>query len=197
MSTVEHPFVAAVYDLVMLPQDLLGFRKQRARTAGEATGRVLEVGVGTGLNLRHYAQAREVVGVDPDPHMLRRARRRAARAPCPVQLVESSGEALPFGGGEFDTVVFGLCLCTIPVPDAAVREARRVLRPEGRLVFLEHVASESPRVARLQDWITPAWRRITGGCHPNRRSVDTIEREFEVERIWRKGVIVQGRARPR
>lgn len=197
MDTFEHPVVAALYDLFMLPQDLLGFRRQRVRTAGEAIGRVLELGVGTGLNLPYYAGVEEVVGVDPDPHMLKRARRRAPQAPCPVRLVQASGEALPFGDGEFDTVVFGLCLCTIPVPAAAVREARRVLKPDGRLVFLEHIASDRPWLARLQNWVTPAWKRVTGGCHPNRRSLETIEREFEIERVWRKGIFVQGSARPR
>jgi ubiquinone/menaquinone biosynthesis C-methylase UbiE len=190
-----HPLVAALYDPLMRAQDALGFRRQRARTAGAARGRVLELGVGTGLNLPWYAHADEVVGVDPDAHMLRRARGRAAAAPCPVELVEADAESLPFGDGEFDTVVVALSLCTIPEPRAALSEARRVLAPQGQLVFLEHVRSERPWVAWLQDRITPAWRRMAGGCHPNRDTVAAIGEQFEIERVWRKGVIVQGTAK--
>lgn len=197
-TKVEHPFVAAIYDGFMLPQELLGIRRQRARTAGAATGTVLELGVGTGLNLPHYARAGEVVGIDPDPHMLKRARRRAANAPCPVRLVEADAQDLPFGEHEFDTVVVTLTFCTIPDPVAGVAEARRVLKPDGRFFFFfEHVRSETPSVARLQDALTPAWRRDAGGCHANRSTVATIERAFEIERIWRKGIFVQGAARPR
>ncbi len=195
VTRVEHRAIAVVYDIFMLPQELLGLRRQRVRTASEATGVVLELGVGTGLNLPHYTRAERIVGVDPDPHMLKRARRRAAEAPCPVQLIEASAESLPFGDGEFDTAVFALTLCTIPDPDAAVREAHRVLKAEGRLVFLEHVRSNRAWFGRLQDLVTPGWKRIAGGCHANRRTVETIEREFEIERLWRKGMFVQGAAR--
>ncbi len=193
---VGHRFVAATYDAFMLPQEWLGVRRQRRRTAGEATGRVLELGIGTGLNLPFYVHADEVVGVDPDPHMLKRARRRAARASCPVRLVEAGAESLPFTAGEFDTIVLAFGLCTIPDPEAAMREARRVLKPDGRLLFLEHVRSHSARVARMQDFVTPAWSRLSGGCHPNRASVQTIQQQFEIERLWEKRVIVQGSARP-
>ena len=196
-TRVEHPLVAAIYDAFMLPQELLGVRRQRARTAGAATGTVLELGVGPGLNLLHYAGAGKVVGIDPDPHMLKRARRRAAKAPCPVRLVEAGAQDIPFGEHEFDTVVVTLTFCTIPDPVAAVAEARRVLKPDGRFLFFEHVRSEKPWVARLQDAVTPAWKRVAGGCHWNRSTLATIEGGFEIERIWRKGIFVQGAARPR
>jgi ubiquinone/menaquinone biosynthesis C-methylase UbiE len=191
----EHRFHAALYDQLMRPQELLGLARQRDRTAGEATGRVLELGVGTGRNLAHYRDVTEVVGIEPDPHMLKRARRRAAAVAFPVRLVEGSAEELPFGDAEFDTVVVALALCTIPEPDAALREARRVLKPDGRMLFLEHVRSSRPVVARFQDVITLVWMRMAGGCHPNRRTVAAIERHFEIERLWEKGVIVQGSAR--
>lgn len=197
MSATQHPVLAALYDVLMLPGELLGLRSQRARTAGAATGRVLEVGVGTGLSLPFYVGADEVVGVDPDPHMLRGARDRAAQARCPVRLVEADAESLPFDDDEFDAVVMTLALCTIPDPDAAIREALRVLKPDGRLHFLEHVRSGAPGIGRLQDLATPAWMRVAGGCHPNRRTVETIERHLELERVWAKGILVQGTARPR
>lgn len=197
MNSAEHRIVAATYDSFMWPQELLFLRRQRARTAAAATGTVLEVGVGTGLNLPYYRHADELVGIDPDPHMLKRARRRAAAAPCPMRLTAAGGESLPFDDGEFDTVVITLTLCTIPDPEAAIREARRVLKPDGRLSFLEHVRSDRPWLARLQDTVTPAWKHIAGGCHWNRRSLETIEREFELEHLWRSGILVQGTARPR
>lgn len=192
---LEHPVVAALYDAYMWPQELMGFRRQRERMAGEATGRVLELAAGTGLTFPFYTHADEVVAIDPDPSMLKRARRRAANAPCPVRLLQADAESLPFDDGEFDTVVLAFGLCTIPHPEIAVREAHRVLRPDGRLLFLEHVRSHGRRHARLQDLAAPMWSRVAGGCYPNRRSVETIEFHFDVDRLWRKGIIVQGSAR--
>jgi ubiquinone/menaquinone biosynthesis C-methylase UbiE len=187
-----HPLVAAVYDPLMRVQDALGQRRQRIRTAREATGRVLELGVGTGLNLPYYEAADAVVGVDPDPHMLRRARARGG-----AELVEASAEELPFPDETLDTVVAARSRCTIPDPAAALAEARRVLRPEGRLLFLEHVRSGHPRAAAFQDRVEPLWMRLAGGCHPNRDTVAAIEREFAIERLWRRGLIVQGAATKR
>jgi ubiquinone/menaquinone biosynthesis C-methylase UbiE len=197
-----HPVVAVIYNPLMALQDAAGLRKQRLRATGAATGRVLEVGIGTGWNLPFYRNAAEVVGVEADPHMLRRARRMEGRAPCPVTLIEGDAEHLAFGDGEFDTVLFSLSLCTILDPRAALAEAHRVLKPDGQLVFLEHTRSPKPGHARFQDRITPLWKRVAGGCHPNRPTVDTIEQAgFEVTSLWRardgKGVIVQGLARPR
>jgi ubiquinone/menaquinone biosynthesis C-methylase UbiE len=192
-----HPLHAALYDPLMRLQDRLGLARQRAATAGAATGRVLELGVGTGLNLPYYERATGVVGIDPDPHMLRRARLRAAEAPCQVELRQASAEALPFPDGSFDAIVVTLALCTIAEPAAALREARRVLAPEGRLLFLEHVRAERAPIAKLQDLLERPWMWVAGGCHPNRDTVAAIGEAFEVERVWRKGVIVQGAARPR
>jgi ubiquinone/menaquinone biosynthesis C-methylase UbiE len=198
MRGQAHPVVAATYDAFMLPQELfLGLRKQRVRMLREASGRVLEIAAGTGLNFPYYQRAAEVIAVEPDPNMLRRAKRRATEAPCPVTLVEAGADALPFDDGEFDTVVIAFALCTIPDVEAALREVRRVLRPDGRMVFLEHVRSASPRMAHVQDSLTPLWRKLSGGCNLNRETVEAIEREFDLERVWRKRVLVQGSARPR
>jgi ubiquinone/menaquinone biosynthesis C-methylase UbiE len=181
---VEHPAVAALYDAYMWPQERLGFRRQRQRIGEQATGSVLEIAAGTGLTFPFYVHAREVLATDPDPHMLKRARRRAARAPCPVQLLQADAEALPLEDDTFDTAVMAFALCTIPHPESAVREANRVLKPDGRLLFLEHVRSRGPRVARLQDIAAPGWSHLTGGCHPNRPSVETIERHFKIDALW-------------
>jgi len=194
-AKLEHPVVAALYDAYMWPQERMGFRRQRRRMAGEARGRVLEVAAGTGLTFPFYTRAQEVIAIDPDPAMLKRARGRAVNASCPVRLQQVDAESLPFADGEFDTIVIAFGLCTIPHPETALREVRRVLKPDGRLLFLEHVRSTGRRHARLQDLAAPAWRRLTGGCHPNRPSVEAIEREFEIDRLWRKGIIVQGSAK--
>jgi ubiquinone/menaquinone biosynthesis C-methylase UbiE len=195
VSAPAHRIHSALYDKLMAPQDLLGLARQRQRTAGAAAGRVLELGIGTGRNLAHYGDVEEVVGVEPDPHMLGRAEPRTAGLGFPVRLVQASAEALPFADSQFDTIVVALALCTIPDPDAALREARRVLKPNGRMHFLEHVRSSRPGLARFQDLITPCWRLAAGGCHPNRDTVRTIGRYFEIEHLWAKGVIVQGSAR--
>ena len=196
MMHAEHPIWAATYDAFSLPLEWLGIRRQRVRIGEDAHGRVLDLGIGTGLSLPFYTRADEVVGVDPDPHMLKRAQRRARRAACPVRLIQARAELPPLGDKEFDTVVIVFGLCTFPDPETAVGEARRVVKPNGHLLFLEHVQSHTPRVARIQDLLTPVSRSLTGGCHLNRPSVQTIERHFEIERLWQKGVLVQGMARP-
>lgn len=201
MNGRGNPVLAAVYDLVMRPAELFGLRRQRRRVAGAATGRVLEIGAGTGTMLGHYADpVSQVVATDPDPHMLARARPKAQRAAVPVELVEAGAEDLPFDDGSFDTVVVALALCTVADLEAVLREVQRVLVPEGRLVFLEHVRSGRPLVARAQEFLTPAWERVAGGCHLDRDTVAAIESAgFELERVWRsgdrRGSLVQGSAR--
>lgn len=206
MATHEtsHPIVSAGYDTIMRPADrFLGMDKQRRRTVGSATGRVLEIGFGTGLNLAYYPEVAEVVAVEPDPHMRRRAaaRIRSVAPGFPVELVPASAEQLPFDDGAFDTVVVCLVLCTVDEPRRALQEAHRVLAPDGQLLMLEHMRSERPAVTWMQHALTPVWRNIAGGCHLDRRTVATAEDAgFDFEHLWRSGngagIIVQGRARP-
>jgi ubiquinone/menaquinone biosynthesis C-methylase UbiE len=187
-------------------QDVL--RPFRARVAGAAKGRVLEVGIGSGLNLPLYGPAvREVVGVDPSAALLDRARRAAAGARVPVELVEGSAEALAFDAGRFDTVVTTWTLCTIPGADRALAEMRRVLRPGGSLLFVEHGrALGEPGLARWQDRLDPLWSPLAGGCHLN-RPVDALLRRngFRLDALTTgHGVpgprthtfLYEGRARP-
>lgn len=206
MATREtsHPIVSAGYDMIMQPADrLLGMGEQRRRTLADAAGRVLEVGFGTGLNLPYYPEVAEVVAVEPDLHMRRRAaaRIRAVAPPFPVELVPAPAEQLPFDDDSFDTVVICLVLCTVDDPRRALQEARRVLAPAGQLLLLEHVRSERPAVTWMQHALTPVWRNIAGGCHLDRRTVATAEDVgFAFEHLWRSrngaGSIIQGRARP-
>jgi ubiquinone/menaquinone biosynthesis C-methylase UbiE len=205
MTGAQHGnrLLASVYDVVMRPLEAWGVRDQRRRIGAAARGRVLEIGAGTGAMLPHYTAAvDEVVATEVDPHMLRRAERKAGRAEVAVLLREVDAQHLPFEDDTFDTVVVALSLCTIPDAPAALREARRVLHDDGQLLFVEHVRSLRPRVARLQDAATPVWKRLAGGCHLNRDTVSRIDGAgFRIAEIWRsgrqQGSIVQGRAEPR
>lgn len=170
------------------------FRSRRQLTVPAASGRTLEVGIGTGLNLRFYDPARlqGLVGVDPAGHLHRLARRRSLRAGIPVELHAASAERLPFEAGSFDTVVCTWTLCSIPDPAAALAEMRRVLRPAGRLLLAEHGLAPDPGVARWQARLEPAWSRIAGGCHLT-RDVPRLLREAGFAARLQTGYI----ARPR
>jgi ubiquinone/menaquinone biosynthesis C-methylase UbiE len=147
----------------------------RQRTIEIARGLVLEVGSGSGVNLPLYGPAvARVVGLDPSPELLRLASRRAADTVIPVSLLRASAEHLPLADAVFDTIVMTWTLCSIPNPIAALTDMRRVLRPGGRLIFVEHGLSPEIRTARWQHWLTPYWKRIGGGCHLDRKMDDII-----------------------
>jgi ubiquinone/menaquinone biosynthesis C-methylase UbiE len=149
-----------------------------------ARGCVFELGAGTGLNLPHYNPGVTVVATDVDSRMLWRARTRAARANATVLLVAADAEALPFRAGVFDDAVIGLALCTIPHPGSALAEVRRAVRSRGAVRLLEHVRAPNRFVASLQDWLTPAWRRLASGCHHNRDAGSTVRRSvLEIEQV--------------
>lgn len=162
-------FWAALYDPLTA-----GFEKRhggvmRRRQLEPASGRVLEVGAGTGRNLPHYpATIDELVVTEPNDAMLCRARKRRAPAGRAATFAAASAEALPFPDGSFDTVVCTLVLCTVPDQAAVLRELSRVLRPGGQLLFAEHVRSADPRRAKWQDRLERPWGLIADGCHPNR-----------------------------
>jgi ubiquinone/menaquinone biosynthesis C-methylase UbiE len=151
-------------------------RPYRERVISGATGRVLEIGIGSGLNLPLYGNAVEVVvGIDISPEMLAMAERAVATAkPSVIRLLEGTAERLPVDDRSFDTVVVTWALCSIPDPIGALAEARRVLRPGGSLRFVEHGRSPDPSVAKWQDRLTPLWTRCSGGCHLNRKADDLL-----------------------
>ena len=157
----------------------------RPETLGSVEGDVLEVGLGTGLNLDFYpAAVSSLVGVEPDPpEGLAALDERIGRAPFPVErcALRADGD-LPFDSGRFDCVVSTWTLCSIPDPDRALAELHRVLRPGGEFVFIEHGRAPSASVARWQDRGNPLWRRISGGCNMNRR-IDEIVDEAGFERV--------------
>jgi ubiquinone/menaquinone biosynthesis C-methylase UbiE len=167
---------SAVYDRAFRATEEAGLRRMRGELLAEAAGRVLEVGAGTGANLELYSDAiEELVLAEPDPHMTKRLRARLAESRHPAELVEAPAEHLPFEDASFDTAVVTLVLCTVPDPGAALAEIARVLKPGGRLLFLEHVRAEQPGLARWQDRLEAPWRFLGDGCHCNRDTVATIE----------------------
>lgn len=158
--------------LAMRQKQLVPFRR---RVIGAAEGRVLEVGIGSGLNLPLYGPStRSVIGIEPSPELLRMARTRGGAASVPIEFLEASAEAMPMDDGSVDTVVTTWTLCTIPDACRALGEMRRVLKPGGVLLFVEHGRVQEAGVARWQDRLDPLWSRIAGGCHLNRKIDDLI-----------------------
>ena len=149
-----------------------GIERWRSKLVADARGRVLEVGCGTGLALPNYRDDVELFAFDPHFDALHRARRRRSGA----RLFCASAESIPFAADSFDCVVSSLVFCSVPDVDRGLGELRRVLRPGGRLLMLEHVQARSKFGARLLDALQPAWTLISGGCHPNRDTVAAVER---------------------
>jgi ubiquinone/menaquinone biosynthesis C-methylase UbiE len=187
----EHPIFARFYDRMSAGAERAGLAQMRRELLATASGRVLELGAGTGHNLEHYTDAvTELVMTEPDPHMARRLRDRLAKEPGAAgdpTVVEASAEDLPFDDGSFDTVVATLVLCTVGDPQRALAEARRVLVEGGRLLYIEHVRSTRPGLGRWQDRLERPWGFLAAGCHPNRPTdqaladagfwIDSLERD--------------------
>ncbi len=187
----DHPLFARFYDRLTARTERAGLGQMRQQLLGSASGRVLELGAGTGHNLEHYTDAvTELVLAEPDPNMARILRERLERdgtAAGHPSVIEAAAEELPFDDGSFDAVVATLVLCTVENPVRAVSEARRVLVEGGRFLYLEHVRSARPGLARWQDWLERPWGWVSGGCHPNRATdqllagagfwIDSLERD--------------------
>jgi ubiquinone/menaquinone biosynthesis C-methylase UbiE len=187
-GTLYGRLFAWVYDRATNQLEREGGAKLRHDLLANATGRTLELGAGTGLNLEHYPEAlTELVLTDPDPHMVKRTRRRLEKTDRSAELDQVAAENLPFDDATFDTVVATWTLCTVDDPARVLTEVARVLRPRGRFLFLEHVRSnDSERLARWQDRVTPLVRRAICGCRPNRATLTTIEASpLEVENVQR------------
>ena len=181
MSRFKDKVGAAVADLLgrMAEKEMAPHRRA---TLAPARGRVLEIGAGTGFNAAHYPGAvEEVVLTEPGTELLRRAERRTGRSGRRARFVRAFAEELPFEDDSFDTVVSTLVLCSVRDQDRALAEIRRVLKPGGELLFLEHVRSDDPKSARWQDRLERPWGVIAMGCHPNRATLGRIEAAgFEV-----------------
>ena len=177
--------------------------QRRRALLQNASGSTLEIGAGTGLNFALYPPDTNVVAIEPDPSMIRRARERATEAA--IEVFQLDAQRLPLEDESFDHVVGTLVMCTVPAPVKALAEIRRVLRPGGTYLFLEHVRSHTPRVARWQDRLEKPWRAVAGGCHPNRDTLSTIAGSgfsvtsvdhFELGLPWTKPHVVGVAVRP-
>jgi ubiquinone/menaquinone biosynthesis C-methylase UbiE len=165
MGFYKDQIVPLLTNLSMRNQHLTAYRH---RVVTAANGRVLEIGIGSGLNLQHYSpNVRQVIGLEPSPKLLSMVRD-AQRQSFPVDLIEGSAENIPLENASVDTVVTTWTLCTIPDPNRALNEMRRVLKPGGRLLFVEHGRAPVPKVVWWQDRLNPIWRGIGGGCNLNR-----------------------------
>lgn len=177
----QHRLFAAVYDRFMAGAERTVFARWRPCMAGGAAGRVLEIGAGTGANLRYYPKGVRLTVLEPNPHMLRRLRPKAEALGLDLEFVTDAAERLPFPDASFDTVVATLVLCSVDDPARGLREAFRVLAPGGQLRFMEHVRSASRGWAVFQDLVTPVWKWAGAGCRPNRDTVGLIRAAgFEV-----------------
>ena len=174
---------AAVYEPFLWVGEQAGLRNHRKELLERSAGYTIEIGAGTGLNLAHYPDdLDELVLVEPDAAMRRRLAERLARSRRRARLVDAPAEQLPFPDGSIDTVVSTLVLCTVDAPDVALEEISRVLKPDGQLLFIEHVRSESPSLARWQDRLANPWRRFARGCRCNRATSELmVAFGFELE----------------
>ena len=190
--------------LAMRQRNLVPYRN---RIASAASGNVLEIGVGSGLNLPFYGgSVGNLIGLDPSPRLLAMARETAYRTATPLKLIEGTAESIPIEDRSIDAVVTTWTLCSVPEVERALHEIRRILRPGGRLLFVEHGRAPEPRVRWWQDRLTPVWKRISGGCHLNRAVNELIENAgFRIERLdngYMRGpkpmtFMYEGSARPR
>jgi SAM-dependent methyltransferase len=173
---------AAMYDHMIGKTERAGLRAHREALIAQASGDVLEIAGGTGANLDCYRSGVRTLTIpEPEKPMIRRLQRRIDDLRPETKLMRAPAEDLPFGDASFDTVVSTLVLCTVDDQPRALRELRRVLRPDGRLLFIEHVRSEEEKLARTQDRMAPINVRIGHGCHCNRPTLDTIRQaDFEV-----------------
>jgi ubiquinone/menaquinone biosynthesis C-methylase UbiE len=182
---------ARLYDPFLWLGERAGLRDRRAALLGQAAGRTIEIGAGTGLNLPHYPDGLDDLAlVEPDPAMRRRLAARCARDSRPLWTVDAPAERLPFPDESVDTVVSTFVLCTVDAPDLALNEIARVLNPGGQLLFIEHVRSNSPRLARWQDRLATSWRRFARGCRCNRATSELMTAcGFDLEEVhetaWR------------
>ena len=179
---------ARFYGLLSPAMERAGAADTRQRLLADLSGRVIEIGAGTGANFAHYPPAvHQVLAVEPEPSLRELAERAAESAPVPVSVVDGTADRLPAGDEEYDAAVTTLVLCSVPDQAAALGELRRVLRPGGRLYFWEHVRAEGSPLTGVQDLLDrTVWPRFGGGCHVGRDTAAAIGAAgFTVERLHR------------
>ncbi|MEO2076295.1 MAG: class I SAM-dependent methyltransferase [Bacillus sp. (in: firmicutes)] len=163
------------YDFFMNPLEKKKFKKIRNELISKATGNVLELGAGTGINFLFYKKVDKVFAIEPSPYMVERSATKVKKAVVPIEIIQASAEELPFADNTFDTVVATLVFCTIPNPEKALVELKRVCKPEGSILLFEHVKMKNRLLGALQEWLTPAWKRVCDGCCLNRDTVELFQ----------------------
>ena len=167
--------MALVYDPFVWLGEWIGMRRRRRELVADSRGRVIEIGAGTGLNVQHYPDnIDELVLIEPEPGMRRKLTRRLERVGRTARIVDASALCLPFADASVDPVVSARVLCTVPDPQGALREIARVLRPDGQLLFIEHIRSHSRILAAYQDMLLRPWRGFAGGCVCNRPTLELM-----------------------
>lgn len=166
---------ARYYDSFMKPIEQRYITTWRKKLLTQARGKVLEVGAGTGINFPLYQQCDEVFALEPNPFMVEKAEVRRKQASVPITIMAGKAEKLPFTDEQFDTIVVTLVLCSVEDPRQALIEMKRVLKPNGTILLIEHVKMEQPIFAFLQNILTPVWKKISDGCHLNRNTEQTIK----------------------
>ncbi len=164
-----------LYDFCMKPLEKRKFTTIRRHLLIKASGKILELGSGTGVNFPLYQDAQSITAIEPNPNMTDRANANKAQAKVPFEIVQASAEKLPFEDNTFDTAVATLVFCTIPDAEKALLEMKRVCKPNGTILMFEHVKMRNPFFSRLQDWLTPTWKKICDGCCLNRETEKLIK----------------------
>ena len=182
MGFYQERILPWLIDVAMRRRDLAPYRM---RTVSAASGRVLEIGIGSGLNLPLYgASVGEIIGLDPSAKLLAMAGEAGSRSAMPLKLIEGTAESIPLDNRSIDTVVTTWTMCSVPGIEQALAEMRRVLKPGGRLLFVEHGRAPEARVRWWQDHLDPVWKRISGGCHLNRAIATLVaDTGFNVEQV--------------
>ncbi|HEY2522232.1 MAG TPA: class I SAM-dependent methyltransferase [Streptosporangiaceae bacterium] len=182
MELVKNPLFARMFARLGARNEERGNRELRSELLAGLSGRVLEVGAGTGLNFPHYpGSVAELVAAEPEPYLRARAEEAAAAAPVPVRVTDGTAADLPAADGEFDAVVVSGLLCSVRDVSAALTEFARVLRPGGQLRFYEHVRSRDPLFARYQRGADLAWPHLMGGCHVHRQTQAAVSQTLTLE----------------
>lgn len=173
----------------MNPLEKGSFKQIRGNLLSKADGNVIEIGSGTGVNFPFYQNAEKVSAIEPNPYMIQQSTKNKHLASVPIEIIQASAEQLPFEDHSFDTVVATLVFCTIPNPEHALAEMKRVCKPNGKILLFEHVKMDNPILANMQHVFTPFWKKICGGCCLNRDTVHLIKSSelqiIEIKKIYR------------
>ena len=183
-------FMAKMYDASMRKSEEKHLGKLRAEILSQARGTVLELGAGTGINLKHYPEElQQLIATEPDRHMRNKLEARLSEYGKPFELLDCAAEAIPLADQSVDTVVSTLVLCSVKNPCDALREIRRVLKPGGRLIFLEHIHSENHRTQKWQRLLEPIWILFAGNCHLTRSTDREIFNAGFIEETLSKPIL--------